>query len=258
MKKKISNVSSTLIINTYEGFYYDNAKNLENIQKHIKTKYDNKKLIKIAHEISKTINTEILNESSHNFEPFGDSSALLIQANLKLYNSGSLHLKESHITFHTYIEDILNNFIIIRLEFHICSCSDANVFHSVENIIQLNKELNLFTPDVFTLDYLRRGSKYGKSHMDIINDNCRFNNEIFLNLYNVTNCTAEKSIFGTQNYFSILKDEIMHDKFSGLSTDITSNQIYIYRDFLFRSYGDYQLSSDASNLDCIEEVKHNK
>ena len=71
MKKKISNVSSTLIINTYEGFYYDNAKNLENIQKHIKTKYDNKKLIKIAHEISKTINTEILNESSHNFEPFG-------------------------------------------------------------------------------------------------------------------------------------------------------------------------------------------
>jgi hypothetical protein len=94
--------------------------------------------------------------------------------------------------------------------------------------------------------------------MDIINDNCRFNNEIFLNLYNVTNCTAEKSIFGTQNYFSILKDEIMHDKFSGLSTDITSNQIYIYRDFLFRSYGNYKLSSDASNLDCIEEVKHNK
>ena len=37
MKKKISNVSSTLIINTYEGFYYHDMKNLKKIQDQIKT-----------------------------------------------------------------------------------------------------------------------------------------------------------------------------------------------------------------------------
>ena len=258
MKKKISNVSSTLIINTYEGFYYDDAKSLKKIQNQIKTKYDNEKLIKIARRISKTINTEILNESLHNFEPFGDSCALLIQANLKLYNSGSLHLKESHITFHTYIEDILDNFIIIRLEFHICSCSDTNVFYSVENIIQLNEEFTLFTPDVFTLDYLRRGSKYGKSHMDIIHDNYKFNYDIFSNLYITIKCSIENPYSDTQKYFSILKENSMCDKFKRLSVNLELDHIYIYRDFLFRSYGNYESSSNVSNLNAIEEIKHNK
>ena len=258
MKKKISNVSSTLIINTYEGFYYYDIESLKKIQDQIKAKYDNKKLIKISRTISKTINTEILNESSHNFEPFGDSCALLIQANLKLYNSGTLHLKESHITFHTYIEDILDNFILIRLEFHICSCSDADVFHSVKNIIQLNKESNLFTPDVFTLDYLRRGSKYGKSHMDIIYDNYKFNYEIFSNLYKTINCSAEKLSLDTQKYFSILKENYMYDKFKKSSANLELNHIHTYRDFLFRSYGNYKLSSNTSDLNTIEKIKHNK
>ena len=88
------------------------------------------------------IKTENLHESSHNFEPFGDSASLLIQADLSPYNNAVLHLKESHITFHTYIEDILNNFLIVRLELHISSCSESNVFNSLPEIISLNNQKN--------------------------------------------------------------------------------------------------------------------
>ena len=134
MLKKISNVSSTLIVNCYEGFYFHDNNFRFELEKNILNKYGAAKLTKIARQISKTIKTEILHESSHSFKPFGDSSSLLLQADLGLYNSASLHLKESHITFHTYIEDILDNFLVVRLEFHISSCSESNVFESLDEL----------------------------------------------------------------------------------------------------------------------------
>ncbi len=108
MIKKISNVSTTLIVNTYESFYYGDNQDISDCEINISKKYNSENLLKVSRNISKTIQTEILHESSHNFNPFGDSGSLLIQADLNLYNSATLHLKESHITFHTYIEDILD------------------------------------------------------------------------------------------------------------------------------------------------------
>ena len=134
MFKQISNVSRTLIINTFEGFYYEDSLNTKNAIEMILKSYSTNRLLTITREIAKSIKVQILNESTHSFKPFGDSASLLVGADLKDYNNGVLHLKESHITFHTYIEDALENFLIIRLELHICSCTEENVFLALPKI----------------------------------------------------------------------------------------------------------------------------
>ena len=240
MLKKISNVSSTLIVNCYEGFYFhDNNSRLE-LEQNILNKYDAHKLTKIARQISKTIKTEILHESSHSFKPFGDSSSLLLQADLGLYNSASLHLKESHITFHTYIEDILDNFLVIRLEFHISSCSDSNVFKSLCEIISIDDDNKVF-PNLFTVDYLRRGSKYGDSSDLIINEsfdifdiNINPSYDIFLN--NVSHITKSSLLLLDEE--SMLKKHQLENNFISLET------ISTLRSFLLKSFAEeYQLSN---------------
>ena len=169
MLKKISNTSSTLIINSYEGFYLNNPKDTLAIQEKISKTYNSKNLMNIARKISQTIKTEILHESSHNFKPFGDSGSMLIQADLSLYNSATLHLEESHITFHTYIEDIYDNFAIVRLEYHISSCSEANVYNALREIILIDAKDYSF-PDLISIDYIRRGAKFEHDSSEIIYD----------------------------------------------------------------------------------------
>ena len=247
MLKKISNVSSTLIVNCYEGFYFHDNNFRFELEKNILNKYGAGKLTKIARQISKTIKTEILHESSHSFKPFGDSSSLLLQADLGLYNSASLHLKESHITFHTYIEDILDNFLVVRLEFHISSCSESNVFESLDEIISMDNENKIF-PNLFTVDYLKRGSKYGKSSdivikesSDIFDININPNYDVFSN--DTSHLT--KSSLLLLNEESMLKKHQLENNFISLET------ISTLRRFLLKSFAEeYQLdnSIDAGSL----------
>ncbi len=151
----ISNTSTTLIVNTYEGFYASDKNHLSEV---ISKKYSDSNLLDILRSVAKEINAQILTESTHNFDPFGDSSALLIQANIELANSGTLHLKESHITYHTYLETRVENFFIIRLEIHICSCTKENVFNSLKCIMNSsNSYFKNFKPEIISLDCLRRG-----------------------------------------------------------------------------------------------------
>ena len=151
----ISNTSTTLIVNTYEGFYTSDKTYLSEA---INKKYSNSNLLDILRSVAKGINAKIMTESTHNFDPFGDSTALLIQANIELANSGTLHLKESHITYHTYLETRVENFFIIRLEIHICSCTKANIFDSLKYIMNSsNPYFKNFLPEIISLDCLRRG-----------------------------------------------------------------------------------------------------
>ena len=107
MFDKINNVSHTLIINTFEGFYYRDSTKINDTLKRISESYKINNLLDLSRKIAKSIKVEILNESKHVFEPFGDSGSFLVGADVENYNTGAIHLKESHITFHTYLEDKL-------------------------------------------------------------------------------------------------------------------------------------------------------
>ena len=241
MLKQISNVSSTLIINSYEGFYANGSTADLVLKDNIFNGYNAQKLTHIARCISKTIQTEILHESSHSFKPFGESSSLLLQADLGVYNSASLHLKESHITFHTYIEDILDNFLIIRLELHISSCSEANVFESLKDIISADNDMKIF-PNLLTIDYLRRGAKYGENSNTIINDNY---NVLDINIdsnYDIfSNDTSNK----TKSSLLLLSQEAMLNKYQSKNNFISIDKISDLRNFLLKSYAEEFLVTDA-------------
>ena len=240
MLKQISNVSSTLIINSYEGFYANGGAADLVLKDNIFNEYNAEKLTHISRCISKTIKTEILHESSHSFEPFGDSSSLLLQADLGVYNSASLHLKESHITFHTYIEDILDNFLIIRLELHISSCSEANIFESLKDIISADNDMKIF-PNLLTIDYLRRGAKYGENSNTIINDNY---NVLDINIdsnYDIfSNDTSNK----TKSSLLLLSQEAMLNKYQSKNNFMSIDKISDLRNFLLKSYAEEFLVTD--------------
>ena len=70
MFKQISNVSRTLIINTFEGFYYEDSLNTKNAIEMILKSYSTNRLLTITREIAKSIKVQILNESTHSFKPF--------------------------------------------------------------------------------------------------------------------------------------------------------------------------------------------
>jgi S-adenosylmethionine/arginine decarboxylase-like enzyme len=247
MIKKISNVSTTLIVNLYDSFYYSDDQGIASCQKQISKKYNSANLLDISRKISKTIQTDILHESSHNFEPFGDSGTLLIQADLKLYNSATLHLKESHITFHTYIEDIFDHFAIVRLEYHISSCSDSNVYDALKDII-LNKNNQNIYPDLVSVDFIRRGAKYGSNYDDIIYDN----NIQCLENFDKYEISSVAQSLNTEHHTFLLKNDKMIKKFQLEHIFFPLDKITELRKFLLSSYSDSSI--DLSSF----EIKSSK
>ena len=212
------------------------------LEEKILEKYSSEKLTNIARRISKTIKTEILHESKHRFKPFGDSSSLLLQADLGLYNSASLHLKESHITFHTYIEDILDNFLVVRLEFHISSCSESNVFESLDDLISADNEDKVF-PNLFTVDYLKRGSKYGENSNIIINETF----DIFdINIDSNYDIFSNDASHLTKSSLLLLNEEAMLDKHQSVNSFMSPEIILTLREFLLKSFAEeYQIASSV-------------
>ena len=251
LEKKISNVSSTLIINSYEGFYINSSEDKKKTTKILRDKYDSKGLIKLSRLISDDIETEIISESEHNFKPFGDSSTILIKSKKCLTSSGNLHLKESHISFHTYIEDILDDFLIIRLELHVCSCSESNVFNSLKSVLPRDfLSLDKPSPDLITIDYLRRGSKHHYKSQQLLYDYSDFPYEYFEDNYEQVSNLDLKDHNGTRNiiFKSRLKPTI--EKFSRYDFKLPEILIEKYRKFLLTNYTIFSetKSSDAERF----------
>tara|TARA_Y100000768_G_scaffold202532_1_gene152367 strand:+ start:18521 stop:19168 length:648 start_codon:yes stop_codon:yes gene_type:complete len=170
MKNSITNTSQSLILNSYYGFECD-EKNRINVNKKIESKFNEAYLMNILNIISKSLDTTILNTSSHVFEPSGTSVTSIIESNeIKLGLSGVAHLKESHISFHSYYENSIKNIIILRLELHVSSCSRKNVYHTLE---KLSSDDLYETYDALTIDFFHRGIRLEKNH----------NNEILLHEY---------------------------------------------------------------------------
>ena len=150
----ISNTSQSLVINTYYG-YMCSEKNKILINKKIENIFSASFMMKMMHDISKTLGTNIIHTSSHSFEPSGVSLASVIESNEPIFgSSGVAHLSESHISFHSYFENRLSDVIILRLELHISSCSRKSVYFAL-NDISKNNQFNKF--DAITIDFFHRG-----------------------------------------------------------------------------------------------------
>ncbi len=156
MSLSLSNTSQSLIINTYYGFSCDEVSKLE-LNNRIDSEYSVEFMMQLVNKISVTLETSVLHTSSHSFKPSGSSLTSIIESNEPLFgSSGILHLNESHISFHSYFENSLNDVVILRLELHISSCSRKNVFFALDELSR-NKHFENF--DAMSLDYFHRGIK---------------------------------------------------------------------------------------------------
>ncbi len=240
LEKMISNLSTTLIVNSYECFPVQTKKNENLSHKLIREKYDATDLILISRLISRLIGTEIIGESKFNFEPFGDSGSFLVKAKECLSNSGVTHLKESHISFHTYIEDINTEFLIVRLEYHICSCSDYNVFDSIKAILPNSlKSETIPTPDLITLDYIRRGAKFNSSSNHINFDYHNAKHICEKTDYKLINDTNLTHINGTRQLLCGLNNADVLNKLKNFSYDVSQNDVEFFMSFLQKTYCTY-------------------
>ena len=237
LEKKISNLSTTLIVNSYECFPIQTDENEKISYKLIREKYDATHLISISREISGLIGTEIIGESKFTFEPFGDSGAFLVKAKECLSNSGVTHLKESHISFHTYVEDINVEFLVVRLEYHICSCSEYNVYDSLKAIMpKLLSFESIPTPDLITLDYIRRGAKFNNSSIDICFDYHDADDVVRKNNYNLLKDKDLTRINGTrQLFYSLAKTDIL-TKLKTFGFEVSHSDVESFIKFLQDSY----------------------
>jgi S-adenosylmethionine/arginine decarboxylase-like enzyme len=109
----------------------------------------------ITKSISEILNTKILHTSQHSFEPSGTSLSSIIESDDVIFgSSGIAHLNESHISFHSYYENSINDLIILRLELHVSSCSRKCVYSVLNDLIE-NSLFNNY--DALTLDFFHRG-----------------------------------------------------------------------------------------------------
>jgi len=228
MYDKISNISHTLIINAFEGFYYKNSSEISEALRNISESYKVDRLMEISRKIASSIKVEILNESRHVFEPFGDSGSFLVGADIENYNTGAIHLKESHITFHTYLEDKLENFLIIRLELHVCSCANENIFLSLPEIFNnspspLQKRYFL-SPHLIGMDYLKRGAIPILNHGESINETQNLTHEIFDKAFGDKYFSIKKDKNNKKNIL-IMKKDFIEKKLNNLNLQ-TANDIF--------------------------------
>ena len=237
LEKKISNLSTTLIVNSYECFPIQTKENQNISHKLITKKYDATELISLSRIISSSIGTEIIGESKFNFKPFGDSGVFLVKARNCLSNSGVTHLRESHISFHTYIEDINVDFLVIRLEYHICSCSDYNVYDSIKAIMpELLGSETVPIPDLITLDYIRRGAKFNKSSSEILFDYHNASDLLSKNIYKLLNDTDLTHMNGTRQLFFSLDNTDVLTKLRNLKYEVSQDDVKLFMNFLQKSY----------------------
>ena len=170
MVPDISNTSQSLIVNTYYLFKCS-EKDRTLVNKEIEKKYSMSLVMNLMSNISKTLDTNILHTSSHSFEPNGVSLTSVIESNEPMFgSSGVAHLRESHMSFHSYYENSLKDIIIMRLELHISSCSRKSVYFSFND---LSKNSHFENYDAITIDYFHRGlslenlDKSGDNILDI-------------------------------------------------------------------------------------------
>ena len=150
----ISNTSQSLVVNTYYC-YECTEKDRILTNKKIENIFNISFMMKMMQDISKTLETNIIHTSRHSFEPSGASLTSVIESNEPIFgSSGVAHLSESHISFHSYFENSLNDMIILRLELHISSCSRKSVYFAL-NDISKNDQFDNF--DAITLDFFHRG-----------------------------------------------------------------------------------------------------
>ena len=166
-----NNLTKTLSFNFYDICYTDTPAQQQEYLQYVDDEYNAKRLQHVLYEVTEIIGANILNISSHDYEPRGASVACLISEEPVLTEaiisddsqgfeyqqseqkkSAVAHLDTSHVTAHTYPEYHPDNGIsTFRVDIDVSTCG------RVSPLKALNYLIDSFDEDIVILDYRVRG-----------------------------------------------------------------------------------------------------
>lgn len=150
-----NNLTKTLSFNLFDICYTQDCQQSRAYIDYIDEAYSAKRLTKILTNVSNMIGATILNIAKQDYEPQGASVTILISENEKLEEKGTSvvgHLDKSHITVHTYPESHPHEGIsTFRADIDVSTCGEISPLQA------LNFLINIFKPDIASIDYRVRG-----------------------------------------------------------------------------------------------------
>ena len=166
-----NNLTKTLSFNFYDICYTQTPAQQQEYLQYVDDEYNAIRLQHVLSEVTEIIGANILNISSHDYEPRGASVAFLIseepvltdaiisddnqrfdEQQSKLKKSEVVHLDKSHVTAHTYPEYHPDNGIsTFRVDIDVSTCG------RVSPLKALNYLIDSFDEDIVILDYRVRG-----------------------------------------------------------------------------------------------------
>ena len=166
-----NNLTKTLSFNFYDICYAHTAAHQQEYLEYIDEEYSAARLQNVLSEVTQIIGANILNMTTHDYEPRGASVACLISEEPKLTEkiisqndassvsllhsfkkSAVAHLDTSHVTAHTYPEYHPDNGIsTFRVDIDVSTCGRVSPLNA------LNYLIDSFDEDIVILDYRVRG-----------------------------------------------------------------------------------------------------
>jgi len=166
-----NNLTKTLSFNFYDICYAQTQEHQQEYLQYVDEAYNAHRLQEVLTEVAGIIGANILNMTSHDYEPRGASvtcliseepiltEAIISEDNLQykqkqsaLKDSAVAHLDKSHVTAHTYPEYHPDNGIsTFRVDIDVSTCG------RVSPLKALNFLIDSFDEDIVVLDYRVRG-----------------------------------------------------------------------------------------------------
>ena len=157
-----NNLTKILSFNFYDFCIAMNEQQKQEYINYIHTKYCAENISKIARNVCKIIEANILSETVQDYEPVG-ASTMTLMSDLKgggsweqLHSTPNaavkMHLDKSHITTHTYPDaSDPNGICTFRLDLDVATCGE------IIPLKALNYMFEAFECDVVYIDYVVRG-----------------------------------------------------------------------------------------------------
>jgi S-adenosylmethionine decarboxylase len=148
-----NSLTKSLSFNIYDICFARSKASQNDYLDYVDEVYNSKKIRSILEEVTRTIEANIINMSSQDYEPRGASVTVLINEGHAPIPGGAVaHLDKSHIAAHTYPEtNPVTGISTFRVDIDVSTCGMISPLRALDFLI------DSFDSDIVLMDYKVRG-----------------------------------------------------------------------------------------------------
>jgi S-adenosylmethionine decarboxylase len=148
-----NSLTKSLSFNIYDICFARSKASQNDYLDYVDEVYNSKKIRSILEEVTRTIEANIINMSSQDYEPRGASVTVLInEGHAPIPTHAAAHLDKSHIAAHTYPEtNPVTGISTFRVDIDVSTCGMISPLRALDFLI------DSFDSDIVLMDYKVRG-----------------------------------------------------------------------------------------------------